>query len=269
MATFDILLGGLSSVTQGLIKSNEQLFKAFNRTTASLYGAGPLASVDPAGLIVSEKLRAQIGSLEQELSNINNVILKYDYADANLGQLRRILTEIRTDTIAAANTATLDPASQEAIQAGVDQLVESYNRIRNQAEFNGAQLLDGGDSAVADISELENIDVSSAQAVEVALEQIETAAAQVDAARGDLGAKIQHDLGSTKSSMEVTIQNLMEARAARGDDFMKAFMDFIQSLRNLEIGIAVKAHADLNPRVIFDLLKQSSRYEAVQTLAPN
>ena len=56
MATFDILLGSLSSV--GLVRTNEQLFKAFNKTIASLYGAGPLASVDPAGLIISEKLRA-------------------------------------------------------------------------------------------------------------------------------------------------------------------------------------------------------------------
>lgn len=267
MATFDILLGSLSSV--GLIRTNEQLFKAFNKTIAGLYGAGPLASVDPAGLIISEKLRTQIGSLEQELSNINGVILKYDYADANLGQLGRILTEIRTDAIAAANTATLDPASQEAIQNGVDQLVETFNQIRNQAEFIGAPLLDGGERAVADISELEHIDVSSAQAVEAALEQIDAAAAQVNAARGDLGARIRHDLGSAKSSMEVTIQNLMEARAARGEDFMKAFMEFIQYLRNLEIGIAVNAHAGLSQSRIFDLLKHSARYEAVQLLAPN
>jgi len=267
MATSDILLGSLSSVA--LIRTNEQLFKAFKTATASLYGAGPLAAVDPAGLIISEKLRAQIGSLEQELSNINGVILKYDYADAILGQLRRTLTEIRTDAIAAANTATLDPASQEAIQSGVDRRVESFNFIRTQAEFNGAQLLDGGERAVADISELEHIDVSSAQAVEAALEKIDTAIAQVDAARGDLGAAIKHDLGSTKSSMEVTIQNLMEDRAARNDDFMKAFMEFIQYLRNLEIGIAVKAHADLSQSRVFDLLKHSARYEAVQLLAPN
>ena len=69
--------------------------------------------------------------------------------------------------------------------------------------------------------------------------------------------------------MEVTIQNLMEARAASNGDFMKAFMDFIQYLRNLEIGIAVNAHAGLSQSLIFDLLKHSSRYEAVKTLAPN
>ncbi|MFQ5606591.1 MAG: flagellin [Candidatus Zixiibacteriota bacterium] len=259
MFSLEAQIGSASAVTQEFIRSYDQVKSALDSLVANVSGESPRASVDPAGLVISEKLKAQIASLEQHLSNINGITSKFNTADASLGQLRRTLTEIRTQAFAASNTAALDPATEEAIQVGVDQLVESFNMTLRQATFNGANLLDGGQRALADIAELESVDLSSPDAISASIQKIDKLAQEIDTIRIEHGSMIKHELGSAKSSMEIGIENLIAAQASRRKDFMEVFAEFIRFLRQMEIGAAVRAHADLSQRRIYDLLRPPSR----------
>lgn len=236
-----------------ILQQYEKLSSSFAQALGS--GETPLASINPADTVISETLRSQIAGLNQRIENISMVILKYDTADAYVGQLRSTLSEIRALSISAANTATLDEASAAAIQGEVDHLVESYNFVLENANFNGASLLDGGERSVVSIQKLQEIDFSTAASIETSVQRLDTAIESVDAARGEIGASIKHDLRSSQSSLEVSAQNLLSARVGKTPDMMIALVEFIRSMRQISVLGALKAHSNLNRAQIYDLLQ--------------
>ena len=98
---------------------------------------------DPAGLLISEKLRAQIGGLTQASSNASDAISMVQTAEGALTEMNTMLNSIRTLAVHAANTGSNDTASIQADQTAVDKAIESMQRIATTTKFAGKNLLDG------------------------------------------------------------------------------------------------------------------------------
>ena len=98
---------------------------------------------DPAGLLISEKLRAQIGGLTQATSNASDAISMVQTAEGALTEMNTMLNSIRTLAVHAANTGSNDTASIQADQTAVDKAIESMQRIAVTTKFAGKTLLDG------------------------------------------------------------------------------------------------------------------------------
>lgn len=236
-----------------LLSSYDRISKAMNKLTNSTNS--PLASDDPAGLVISEQMKAQIASLNQRIENTTMTIARYETADAYAGQARSILTEIRVNAIAASNTATLDTASQAALNEEAQRLRQAYNDTIAAAQFNGAQLLDGSAGSLANIPQLAVIDFTSATGAQAAVELVDSAAGKVDSVRVRLGAAVKNDLSSAKSSMEVAVQNLQAAQGPTLGDFMAALMEFMKEIRQIKIDAALQAHSNLAREQVFALLQ--------------
>ncbi len=239
-------------MSASILSSYDRLSKAletFTNTTNS-----PLASSDPAGLMISEQLKSQIASLNQRIENTTATIAKYETADVYAGRARSILTDIRVNAIAASNTATLDTASLAALNDEAARLRQAYNDTITAAEFNGAKLLDGSAGSLANIPELGVIDVTTATGAQAAVILADSAAIKVDSVRNRLGSSIKYDLNSSKSSMEVAVQNLQASQGPSLGDFMQALMDFMKEIRQIQINSALEAHANLNRETVFALL---------------
>jgi flagellin len=101
------------------------------------------AKDDPAGLIASENLRAEMTSINSAIENserANNVI---STAEGALNEVSALLLEIRGLVTTSANSGALATEEIQANQLQIDSILESIDRIANTTQFNGKKLLDG------------------------------------------------------------------------------------------------------------------------------
>lgn len=99
---------------------------------------------DPAGLIASERLRAEITGIKQALNNSQRTISVVSVAEGALNEVSTLLLEIRSLVTGTTNEAAISPDEVAANQLQIDALIESINRIANTTQFAGKKLLDGG-----------------------------------------------------------------------------------------------------------------------------
>lgn len=98
---------------------------------------------DPAGLIVSERLRAEIKGVEQAIDNAERASNVIATAEAALAEVAALLNSIKGLTVEAANTAGLSREEIEANQLEIDSAIQSISRIANTTSFAGLKLLNG------------------------------------------------------------------------------------------------------------------------------
>lgn len=98
---------------------------------------------DPAGLIVSENLRAEIRTIQQAIENstrANNVIAT---AEGAMNEVSALLLELQSLVVATANEAGLSAEEVRANQLEIDSILFSIDRIANTTKFGSERLLDG------------------------------------------------------------------------------------------------------------------------------
>src|SRR2546421_4724517 len=98
------------------------------------------AADDAAGLAISERLKAQIGGLDQAQRNSQDAVSLVQTAEGALDQVHAMLHRIR-DLAVEYKNGTLSTADQTAIQSEVNQLASEIERIGQSAQFNGTSLL--------------------------------------------------------------------------------------------------------------------------------
>ena len=101
---------------------------------------------DPAGLTISEKLRAQIVGLKQGVENSQDAINLVGTAEGALNEMNELLRSMRSLALDSANLGTVDQDQIDANQAEVDSAVNSINRISNTTKFGNKYLLNGTQS---------------------------------------------------------------------------------------------------------------------------
>ncbi len=101
------------------------------------------AADDPAGLVISEQLRAQISSLEQATENAQNASNLLNTAEAALNEVNALLIQLRESAIYALNTGGASNEQISAEQDSVDQTLEAIDRIAATTRFATRNLLNG------------------------------------------------------------------------------------------------------------------------------
>lgn len=101
------------------------------------------AADDPAGLSISEKLRAQVVSLNQAVANSEQASSMINTAEAAMSEIHNLLTTMRQLAIHAANEGVNDSSALEADQAQIQSSLETITRIANTTQFGTKYLLDG------------------------------------------------------------------------------------------------------------------------------
>lgn len=140
---------------------------------------------DPAGLIASESLRADITSIEKAISNSTRANLLIGTADSALGQVSSLLNDIRGLVVEAASVGTLSTEQIEANQLQVDSSLEAINRIAQTTTFQGRRLLDGSlafNTTINTVPTVRDVQIDQANlgsAGQIAVEVEITAAATV------------------------------------------------------------------------------------------
>ena len=98
---------------------------------------------DPAGLIASESLRSEITGISAAIDNSTRAVNVISTADGALGEVSKLLLQVKGLVNASSNSGALSPDEIQANQLQVDSLLESINRVANSTQFNGKKLLNG------------------------------------------------------------------------------------------------------------------------------
>jgi len=102
-----------------------------------------VAADDPAGLVISEGLRAQAQGLTQAMSNTSHAINLIKTAEGAMQEIHNLLRSMRDLAVHAANVGANEPAAIAADQAQMESAVASLDRITVQTQFGNKRLLDG------------------------------------------------------------------------------------------------------------------------------
>ncbi len=116
---------------------------------------------DPAGLIVSERLRSEIAAVNQAVKNSARAINVIATTEGALNEVASLLTDIQALVIEAANRGAFSDEEVDANQLQIDASIDSITRIANTTNFAGRKLLNGElDYVVSGVNTSELADVS-------------------------------------------------------------------------------------------------------------
>src|SRR4051794_147335 len=100
------------------------------------------AADDAAGLAISEKMRGQIGGLDQAQRNAQDGISLVQTAEGSLNEVHSMLQRVR-DLKVQFDNGTLNSDDKDAIAAEVSQIGQEIGNIATGTKFNGNALLEG------------------------------------------------------------------------------------------------------------------------------
>jgi len=212
------------------------------------------AADDPAGLVLSENLRAQIVGMDQALSNTQDAISMIQTAEGALTEIHSLLDSMRSLALHAANTATITTEAIEADQQQMDSAIESIDRIATTTAFAGKKLLDG---SIGKSIEIKNSDVvasasvgkASVPGISYVTVHVTSAATQANLGR-DEGAKVTsggQTLGSANvlSAGKTTTLNIngVQVTLSGGMTFSEAMTAINSALSGADLEIRAKFFA--------------------------
>ncbi len=236
------------------------------------------AADDPAGLAVSELMKAQVSGLNQAVRNAQDGVSLVHTAEGALIEIHSILQRMRELAVQAAN-GTYTDSDRVQIQMEVSQLVQEVDRIANSTQFNTVKLLNGDLSAQggnplyihvgANRNErvslsidavntaglgIQGLTVATQEAANNALDTLDQAITKVASLRASLGA-YQNRLEHTIKSLQVAVESTTAAYSRIADaDMAKEMMQFVKYHILVNSGTAMLAQANLMPRVVLQLL---------------
>ncbi|MCS6923875.1 MAG: flagellin [Fimbriimonadales bacterium] len=206
------------------------------------------AADDPAGLIISENLRAQIAGLQQAVNNAQDAVNMIKTAEAALDEVHNALRTMRQLVLHAANTGVNDYAALQADQTQIRALIDSINRIAEQTSFGTKRLLDGTSgisAAVTDPSRIAGIFIgglfnnfaTDSGAVQLQVTRAATRA-EVVGTRVFAGADLNTLLGAPSGSVVINGYTIQ----ADQNETIGSFIDKINAVSHVT---GVVAHFDL------------------------
>ena len=239
------------------------------------------AADDPAGLAISERMRAQIRGLKQASRNAQDAISMLQVGEGALHETTAILHRIRELTVQAAN-GTKSESELEAIQFEIDQLIQEIDRIAKDTNFNTIVLFtpkeetEPDSEANSNVFKIhiganagQNMEISfsdmSAQALGIkainvldnpdqAMAIVDQALNKVSSERAKLGA-YQNRLEHTINNLDQTAINLQAAESRIRDvDIAEEMMNFTKNRILLQVAIAMLAQANVAPQMVLQLL---------------
>lgn len=234
------------------------------------------AADDAAGLAISERLRAQVRSLDQARRNAQDGISLVQTGEGALNEVGDILIRLRELAVQASN-GSVSSQDRTTLNDEFQQLVQEVDRIGRASQFNGIHLLDGSSSSVsfqiglgitsgvdtlsaalspvlATSLGLDVLGVTNVGSATSSLTALDDAINSLSRVRGSFGA-MQNRLEHTINYLGVQAENLSAAESRIRDvDIAKETAELARDQILQQAAIAVLAQANSQPQLMLRLL---------------
>ncbi|GGE30715.1 flagellin [Marinicauda pacifica] len=250
MATINTNPGAMIAL-QNLNKTNSDLQQVQQRINT---GLAISSAKDNGGIYaIAQSMRADVGGYKAVTQSIDLAVSTVDVALAGGEAISDILVEMKQKALAAADTS-LDTAARSALNEDFTALRDQIGTIVENAEFNGANLIDG--SKTAGISALANADGSNT--VDVDDENLSLGGSIVTlAATASFGTAAEASTAASTIATSLDNLNASLARLGTGSKSLEIHKTFVSKLSDtLEQGIGNLVDADL--------AKESARLQSLQ-----
>ena len=208
------------------------------------------AGDDPAGLAISDKMRAQINGLNMASKNIQDGISMVQTAEGALNETHSMLQRMRELSVQSAND-TLTDDDRALIEVEFQELKKEVTRISTDTEFNTRKLLNGDNATTplkiqvganagqtidltmndmsADAIGLTDASIATRDEAESALSTLDEAIKKVSMERAQMGA-YQNRMEHAYNVNVNTAENLTAAESRiRDADIAKEMMNFTKA----------------------------------------
>ncbi len=133
---------------------------------------------DPAGLIITERIRSDLNGIEQAIRNVERASSVIATTESGLAEVGDLLSSIRALMVEAANTGASSKEERAANQLQIDSAIDSITRISNTASFGGLKLLNG--SLDYTLSGVNTSEVSRARVNNASLINVDSLEVEID-----------------------------------------------------------------------------------------
>src|SRR3954467_1430595 len=252
-----------------LVGTSDKLAKSMERLSSG-YRINRAAD-DAAGLAISEKLRAQIGGIDQSQRNAQDAVSLVQTAEGSLNEVHSMLQRIR-DLAVQYKNGSPSPPGQNAVSSEVAQLQSEVQRIGTSAEFNGIKLLNSAATITFQVGpqdgQVITVTTSTLYGGSVGtlafqltpggtqdIAEIDTAIDNVSSLRAGFGA-VQNRLEHTMNDLATYHENLVASESRIRDVDMASEMVNFTKLQILQqAGVAMLAQAQQSPQSVLALLQ--------------
>jgi len=236
------------------------------------------AADDAAGLGISEKMRAQIRSVRQNVRNASDGISMVQVAEGGMNEISNILIRFRELAIQSASD-TIGDVERGYIEKEVGQLKTEVDRIAGATEFNGKKMLNGEgekldiqvgqknnpemDRIAFDVGKLnvltsalgvDGLTVANKESAQSSLDTIDNALNKLVENRAELGA-MQNRLVSTVNNLNIYDENLSQAKSRIRDADMASETAELTKYNILsQAGVSVLGQANQNNMLALKLI---------------
>lgn len=260
---------------QNLNKTNQQLADVQNRVNTGLkvQGAKDNASV----WAIAQGQRADVGALNAVKMSLDRATSITDVALAAGETVSDLLNQLK-EKVVAAKDASLDTAARNALNSDYKAIVKAIGDAISNAEFDGANILDGSLTSIRFIANADADSFITLQAKNLslggailelgatssintltnatnALNALQDSIVQVNAALGEIGSQAkqiqQHNTFVSKlmDALEAGIGNLVDADLARESARLQALQ--VQQ----QLGAQALSIANTAPQIILSLFR--------------
>ncbi|MGA3600532.1 flagellin [Lysinibacillus agricola] len=142
------MLGKWSATGLSILNNMNRHYGAMSKSMLRISSGYRINSAadDPAGLAISEKMRAQIRGLNMAAKNIQDGISLVQTAEGALNETHAMIQRMRELAVEAAND-TLTDSDREKLDLEFQELKKEIQRISKDTEFNTKTLLNGDHTA--------------------------------------------------------------------------------------------------------------------------
>ena len=240
------------------------------------------AGDDAAGLSISEKMRGQIRGLDRASTNAQDGVSLIQTAEGAMNEVHSILQRMRELTVQAANDTNASE-DRDAIALEQEQLVAEIDRIADETEFNGKELLSGNYATAkinlqvgANASQKIDFNIADMHTSKLAtglntagqksvmgsyskatkfLDTIDAAIKAVSDQRSTMGA-VQNRLEHTIANADNTSENLQAAESRIRDvDMADEMVKYSKSSILQQAGQSMLAQANQSTQGVLSLLR--------------
>lgn len=282
-----MMIVNTNTAAMSALNSYNSNYKTLNSSLEKISSGSRINSAadDASGLMISEKMSAQITSLEQAMKNGKDAISFIETAEGALGRTTDILQKMRELVIQAQNTGALAEEDRNSISLELEQLQSEINRISSATNFNGKRILDGtfgagteayfkigvssspSDSISVQIDDMSakglsqdktndfSINIDTVEDMEKTLENIDYALNTVLHQRAVLGAT-ENRLDYALESLETTKTNLTEANSRIRDvDIAEEITKYQNQALKVQASMMMMSQANQQPSIVLTLLQ--------------
>jgi flagellin len=258
---------------RNLSNSTNSLSTSYERLSSGLRVNS--AADDAAGLQIGSRLESQINGLDQAARNANDGISIAQTAEGALEETTTMLQRMRVLSVQAANGSN-STEDRGALQKEFAELANEITRISDTTTFGGVELLDGtydtGFQVGADANQVidlaittdmdatglgvdsGSINIATTAAAQSAIDAIDTALAEVNDTRADLGAK-QNRFSSTIRNLENVSENVSASQSRILDaDFAAESASLARNQVLQQASSSMLAQANQQPQIALSLL---------------